>query len=202
MQLRIPFAAAIYLGSYLPLSVILLAQDVDEKSLDNPACGFSQLANIGCSISLKNPAWSLGAVAICTIGLALTIFSLRLLPARVPISIIESKHIPADLINYVIPYVVSFMSLDYQQVPKLFGFLIFLGWIFLITYKSGQIALNPVLSVLGWKLYEIKYKYPSGTEIHVGRLLSKSTVNPGKRYYQNSIQDVMVAKRSTEGDGW
>ena len=67
----------------------------------------------------------------------------------------ESKHVPADLINYVIPYVVSFMSLDYEQTPKLFGFAVFLIWIFWITYKSGQIALNPVLAVLGLSLIHI-----------------------------------------------
>ena len=54
---------------------------------------------------------------------------------------------------------VSFMSLDYEQGPKLVGFAAFLLWIFWITHKSGQIAMNPVLAVLGWKLYEIKYTF-------------------------------------------
>jgi hypothetical protein len=52
--------------------------------------------------------------------------------------------------NYVLPYVVSFMSIDYQVTGKFVGFLIFLGWMFLITYKSGQIMLNPLLTVFGW----------------------------------------------------
>lgn len=194
MQLRIVFAFAIYLGSYLPLSVILLAQDVDGAVIRQGFCSLDTMVQLGCISPLKNPVWSLSAVGLCAAGLIATVAALRTLPATVRVEVVESKHIPSDLINYVIPYVVSFMSLDYEQAPKLFGFAVFLLWILWITYKTGQIAMNPVLAVLGWKLYEIKYKFPAGHEIHVGRMLSKVSVVPGRSYRQNGLQDVMVAK--------
>lgn len=194
MQLRIFFATALYLGSYLPLSVILLAQDIDANAAKHGFCSITELATFECALPLKNPAWSLAAVAICSLGLAMTVYVLRTLPAGNRITVTESKHVPADLINYVIPYVVSFMSLDYEQGPKLIGFSLFLLWILWITYKSGQIAMNPVLAVLGWKLYEVKYMYLPPKEVHVGRVLSRSAISPGHRYRQNGLQDVLIVK--------
>ena len=70
----------------------------------------------------------------------------------------DSKTIPNDLINYVFPYVVSFMGLDLGVSGKFYGFLLFILLMFLITYRSGQILMNPFLLVAGWQLYELNVK--------------------------------------------
>lgn len=198
MQLRALFAVAIYLGSYLPLSVILLAQDLDVGIVKRGICPAAAMATLQCDNPLKNPAWSLSAVAICAAGMLATFVALRYLRTPHLVKVTESKHIPADLINYVIPYVVSFISLEYDQPTKLIGFGVFLAWIFWITHKSGQIALNPVLAVFGWKLFEVKYIYNGSANIFVGRMLSKVDIEPDRSYRQGSLQDVMVAR--TEGE--
>lgn len=200
MQLRIAFAAAIYLGSYLPLSLILLVQDVDVAATMRGVCSFKAMVALDCTSPFRNPAWALSAVVVCALGLMATLMALRQLPPGNRVTVTESKHVPADLINYVIPYVVSFMSLDYELGPKLVGFAVFLLWIFWITYKSGQIAMNPVLAVLGWKLYEIKYTFIPADQTHVGRALSKNALKAGQVYRQNAVQDVMVARGDDEGD--
>lgn len=199
MQLRILIAAAIYLGSYLPLSLILLAQDLDLEAVKRGICPVESMVTLSCASPFKNPAWSLAAFAVCLVGMAVTFVALRIVrtPQRVKVS--ESKHIPADLINYVIPYVVSFISLDFEQGTKLIGSAVFLIWIFWITYKSGQIALNPVLAVFGWKLFEVKYVFHGGTSTFVGRVLSKVDIEPDRAYLQGHLQDVMVV-RNEEGD--
>lgn len=198
MQLRALFAVAIYLGSYLPLSLILLAQDLDVATLKRGICPAAMTATWLCDNPLKNPAWSLSAVAICAAGMLATFVALRYLRTPHRVKVTESKHIPADLINYVIPYVVSFISLEYDQPTKLIGFGVFLAWIFWITHKSGQIALNPVLAVFGWKLFEVKYVYNGSANIFVGRMLSKVDIEPERSYRQGNLQDVMVAR--TEGE--
>lgn len=96
--------------------------------------------------------------------------------------------------NYVLPYVVSFMSLDFKDTNKFFGFLVFLSWLFLITFRSGQIILNPLLIVFGWNLYEIKYKYPRSPNIFTGRMLSRVAISPNTTYIQAPIQDVLIVK--------
>ena len=94
------------------------------------------------------------------------------------ITIIESKQIPTDLINYVVPYIVSFMSLEYSQLTKVLGFTLFMMWIFWLSYKTGQVVLNPILIILGWKLYEIKYTYQNSPTERVDKALAKTEFRP------------------------
>ncbi|MBF4349385.1 hypothetical protein EAY19_25410, partial [Vibrio anguillarum] len=46
------------------------------------------------------------------------------------------------------------MGISYDTPEKLLGFAVFLLWMFAITYKSGQIIMNPLLLMFGWKIYE------------------------------------------------
>jgi hypothetical protein len=154
MNPRFVVACIIFAGSYLPLSLILLAQNVDYSPAPNSGW---VLPWLGWHIALKNPAFSIGIFAACLICFLITLPALASVPARTQIIIKEAEPNPADLMSYVLPYVVSFMSIDYQETGKFVGFLIFLGWMFWITHASGQIILNPVLAVLGWKLYKIVY---------------------------------------------
>jgi hypothetical protein len=194
MQLRTVFALAIYVGSYLPLSLILLVQDIDFAVLRRGACPIRAMVLLDCAIPLKNSVLSLSALVICIIRSAVAIFVLRVLPTAQRVTVIESKHVPADLINYVIPYVVSFISLDYGDPSKLLGFAVFLVWIFLITVKSGQIPLNPALAVLGWRLFEVKYTYHGSKDIFVGRMLSQPVIEPDSDYHVGVVQDVIVVR--------
>ena len=119
-----------------------------------------------------------------------------MLPTPQRVTVVESKHVPADLINYVIPYVVSFVSLEYKDPSKLLGFGVFLAWIFWITLKSGQIVLNPALAVLGWRLFEVKYKFHGSKDIFVGRMLSRTEIEPDRDYHTGGLQDIIVARDS------
>ena len=111
------------------------------------------------------------------------------------IDTIEVKHVPAELMSYTLPYVVSFMSLEYQETGKFVGLIIFLFWIFLITYRSGQLILNPLLVVLGWRLYEVKYCFPGDNKTYTGKALSKSQLEPEVRYKQLQTQDILIISK-------
>jgi hypothetical protein len=202
MQLRKPFALAIYLGSYLPLGLILLAQDLDVDAMARGICPVRSMIALNCASPLKNTPVSISFALACVVGLLATLFALRELPTRQRVKVTESKHVPADLIAYVIPYAVSFVGLDLKDIPKLIGFAVFLAWLFWITFKSGQIALNPVLAVLGWKLFEVKYSFVGGKDVFVGRMLSRVDIEPSRSYRQGWLQDVMVVRsEDPEGGG-
>ena len=105
---------------------------------------------------------------------------------------------PSELMNYTLPYVVSFMSVGYDQEGKFVGILIFLTWIFWITYKSGQIILNPILVAFGWKLYEVTYSFNGETEKHYAQTLSKEDIVINELVKYGSIQNVTIIKRQKE----
>jgi hypothetical protein len=195
MQLRKTSAFALYVGSYLPLSLVLLAQDIPAASLALAFCRPLDITSGRCVLPLLHPCWSLGVVAVCALCLAVTLIALKIVDTPRRIKVVEVKHIPADLINYVIPYIVSFISLDYGEPTKLLGFAMLFLWIFLITYRSGQIVMNPVLIVFGWRLFELKYSYLQSEDAWVGRALCRAEVHPNKIYHQGNMQDVMVLQK-------
>lgn len=199
MQLRKTSAFALYVGSYLPLSLVLLAQDISAASLTLPFCRPVNINSANCDLPLMHPWWSLGMVAVCALCLGVTLLTLKVIGTPRRIKVAEVKHVPADLINYVIPYIVSFMGLGYGSPTRLLGFAVLFLWIFWITYRSGQVAMNPILIVFGWRLFELKYSYLQSDEPWVGRALCRAELHPNRDYNQGSLQDVMVLREVEQG---
>ena len=96
--------------------------------------------------------------------------------------------------SYTLPYVVAFMSIGYQETGKFAGLSIFLVWMFWITHKAGQILLNPLLTVFGWRLYEVKYAFAGDPTTRNGRALVRGTVESDQRFAHMAIQDILILK--------
>ncbi|MCU6662777.1 hypothetical protein [Silvania hatchlandensis] len=196
MRPRLLIAFAIFLGSYLPLSTILLVQDFDKKKAMGEVC-LNVFLNENCHFPLQKPWLSIGFLVLCLICFLFSWIALKLTKeGGTDIHIKTVKHTPSDLMNYVLPYIVSFMSIDYMQDAKFIGFLIFLLWLFWLSYKSGQIILNPMLVVLNWRMYEITYYYPGneGDEF-TGVVLSNKTLEPNSTSKTQNIQSVIVINK-------
>jgi hypothetical protein len=192
MQLRIYAAGILFLGSYLPLSAILLVQNFRYDLWGSEIC--TEWRPFNCITPLRQPIISLSFVAICLACFVFTLIVLNAIKVRQQAVVSEVKHIPTDLMNYVLPYVVSFMGIDYNDIGKFVGFIVFLVWIFIITYKSERAIMNPVLTVFGWKLFEIRHSSPGGQVISTSIALSRINLNPGDTYKVNAVQDVLVVK--------
>ncbi|EKS7113465.1 MULTISPECIES: hypothetical protein [Enterobacterales] len=195
MQPRMFIAFAIFLGSYLPLSMILLVQDYDkEKAVGNICLDF--INNTHCQLPLQKPILSVSFFILCLFCFIFTWLALKLTREDGKhIKVLTVKHTPADLMNYVLPYIVSFMSIDYTQENKFIGFIIFLMWLFWLSYKSGQVILNPMLIVLNWRMYEITYRYPGGTDEFSGVVLSNEVLDPNKEYESQDVQSVIIINK-------
>ncbi|MBB3411948.1 hypothetical protein FHT87_005915 [Rhizobium sp. BK316] len=200
MQFRFVASLTVFIGSYFPLSLILLAQDYRYDLLWAPFCWPPGTGK--CVVPLQNGALSLIIFAVCLICLLFSLGVLATVKPKIPVDIEEAKYIPAELMAYTLPYVVSFMSLEYKDTGKLVGLLIFLGWMFVITYRSGQLILNPLLIVFGWRLYEVTLSYPGKSETKISSwALSKDNLQPGNRCNVATIQDVRIIKLTTSEGG-
>lgn len=193
MKLKILASIAIFAGSYFPLSLILLAQDFQLNLLSYKLCWPFNGAD--CILPFRNGLFPIVIFAICLVGFIISFLALWSIRPKTAIDVIEVKHVPAELMSYTLPYVVSFMNLEYKETGKMVGLTIFLFWIFLITYRSGQLLLNPLLVVLGWRLYEVKYRFPGDDKVHTGKSLSRDHLEPGVRYKQLQVQDILVVSK-------
>jgi len=91
------------------------------------------------------------------------------------------------------------MGLDFASPSKIVGFAVFFVLIFWITYRSGQIVMNPILAVFGWKLFEIKYNFLQSRDQLSGRVLARIEIEPNKTYAHGNIQDVMIVRETQSG---
>ncbi|MES2840423.1 MAG: hypothetical protein V4794_09105 [Pseudomonadota bacterium] len=186
MQFRILSAALVFLGSYFPLSLILALQDVSDETWGRGIC----LDLRTCSIpDFDNPWLSIIGVVFTGICFFLTLYVISKLRFKYPVVVLDSKPIPGELIGYSFPYIVSFMGVDYGSIGKISGLIVFLVWFFLITYKAGQVVMNPVLLVLGWNLFEVRVSI-NGHERNA-KILSKKHLRPG-RYLCQDIQGSFI----------
>lgn len=173
MQFRLVPAFLVFMGSYFPLALILALQDVTADTWHAGLC----VSLDSCALPrLNHPTLSILGVALTGACLLLTFRILGSLRYKYPVDVIESKPIPSELISYSFPYIVSFMGVDYGSIGKIAGLIAFLVWLFLITYRTGQIIMNPILLILGWSLYEVKVKI--NDHDRVVKILSKKNLTP------------------------
>ncbi len=173
----------------MPLSVILFFQDINYKLID-----FDNIFVNPINYS-KNPVLSLSFFLLTSLCFIISIISLKLIKSNRAMIIKSSKYTPAEVINYILPYIVSFMSIEYDEPGKIIGLVIFIIWMFIITHRSGQILFNPALTALGWRLYEVTYTYHGSEQEHQGLALSKIYISPRKVYQYNSVQDILIVIR-------
>jgi hypothetical protein len=164
-----------------------------DDSWAQPIC-FSLSPLADCLLpALTNAYRSLTLFAVCLISLAAFFAVLGRIKGEQQLIVEEVKPIPNDLINYVFPYVVSFMGLDLANTGKFYGFLLFLVWMFAITYRSGQILMNPLLLVMGWQLYELKAIREG--HIRFVRGLSRNHIRPGDHMRSCLVQGIYVLSK-------
>lgn len=193
MQIKLIPAALLFIASYFPLALILAIQDVEVDFWARPLCRDTQFW-LKCELpGLANPGLGYSLIAVCLLSLVFFLWVLRHFHGTTEMTIEQCKTVPNDLINYVFPYIVSFMGVELGSTGKVLGFGIFLVWLFLISYRSGQILMNPLLLAVGWQLYEIQADI-EGNKRSL-RALSRDIVVPGQKLRSCLVQGIYVLSR-------
>lgn len=190
MKIRLFFAFMIFMSSYLPLSIILLVKNFKNSSLQQPLCIDLKGLN-NCELPFNAPFFTIGMTIFCFVSLILLIITMKLVRPTQKIKILAAKHVPSDIMNYSLPYVVSFMGINYQEPKDFVGFLIFIFWMFWVSNATGVIMLNPILSIMKWKLYEVDFSYVEGKVRFSSQVLSKSNLESNLEIKSIQIQEVM-----------
>lgn len=166
----------VFIGSYFPLFLILLAQGIGWPTIEFP-CGITWQP--WPTIMVVGGHLPSLIVTFTMISLVCLLATSHLLTKRRlghSIDIKASKPVASELMGYVLPYVVSFMGMDFSDTGRVLGFAIFLSWMFVLTFRSGQILMNPALIIFGYRLHEIEFCYVGNSEkTYTSTALTKST---------------------------
>ncbi|WP_336748509.1 hypothetical protein [Pantoea vagans] len=192
MQFQLIPGFLIFIGSYLPLALILALQDIPKAWWDQAFCTVQSFSNGTCVfVPFANPIISSSFLLVTILAILIVKTSLKKVSYPFMVKVTKYKKIPNEIINYTFPYVVSFMGISYDDPQKLIGFIVFLLWMFAITYKSGQILMNPLLIIMKWKLYEATILI-SNAEKDV-RILTQGDLDLAD-FNAQTIQDFYIVK--------
>lgn len=194
MQIHLFPAILLFLGSYLPLALILAVQDIKPEFWALPLCKTLKFWT-GCRFpDFGNADLVWVFLGITFLSLVFFLWLLKHLRGSTEMTIEESRTIPNDLINYVFPYIVSFMGVELSETGKVLGFGLFMLWMFLISYRSGQILMNPLLLAVGWQLYEVNASI-EGKKRSL-RALSRESVLPNQTLSSCLVQGIYVLSKA------
>lgn len=167
-------------------------QDIPNEWWSRSICTSEKFSVGNCQfIPFENPVLSLTFLAVAAVATFLAKTSLQRLNYPFVVEVKRLKATPNEIINYTFPYVVSFMGIAYGDPQKLIGFGVFLLWMFAITLKAGQILMNPLLLIFGWKLYDATIVI-NGVEKDV-RVLKHGSLDLGTHKAQ-TVQDFFILR--------
>lgn len=141
MKLKILPSILIFLSAYSPLSIIFLIQDFDWKSK-----------------SVMHPHIIYTIIGISLLSIVLIWVTVKFIKVSTPpIKVISVSNKSGELINYSIPYMISFFVMDLSKTKLLVSFSFFMLIMYILTLKTHNIFINPILAVLGYNIYDVKF---------------------------------------------
>ena len=170
MKPKLLTAIILFISAYFPLFLILAVKDFD----------------FDCTQWFKHPiaiSIILGIAIISVILLFVTVASIK--RGNMPITVKAVKNRSGDLINYTIPYIVSFFGFDLAKMEDIISLSIFLFLLLLLTIKSKSVFMNPILLLAGYNLFDLEYEYDRKTSSII--VISKHEMKTGERFYITSL---------------
>jgi hypothetical protein len=170
MKPKLLTAILLFVSAYTPLFLILAVKDFE----------------FSATHKFKHPVTICILVAITTASIVLLFFAINSIKrGNMPVLIKSVKSRSIDLINYTIPYIVSFFGFDLSKPEDVVSLTIFLLLMLLMTIKSKSVFMNPLLLLAGYNLYDIEYEFDGKTISTI--VICKHDMRNGEVYYIRSL---------------
>lgn len=172
MKPRLWLALIIFLSAYAPLALLFAIRDF------HPDTHW-----------FNHPRFVCVSFAVGFVSVLFLFKAMSSVKGQFPVVVNRVSLRSSDLVNYSIPYLISFFSVDFGKVQDVLALLLFMTLLFLLTLKTQSIFINPVLAFRGWGLYEVEFE-ESG-QIKTGVFLSRMELKPRGRYEMDRISQFL-----------
>ena len=150
---RLFSSVIIFISGYIPLFMIMIIKD------------FSSFANIDfIGFSLCIPLFKNGSIVfvlfiLSTFSILFLWYVMRNISKRpFEITIISAKSRSSEVVNYTIPYMISFVAFDLNKTQDIISLILFLSVLCLLSVRSQSVFINPILAAFGYGIYDCIYK--------------------------------------------
>jgi hypothetical protein len=133
-----------FISSYVPLLIVI---NINAKS--------NLISMLGYTIDIFWIIFSINAILILSsVAFLLWFLNYRRVNNR-KIEIVKIENKTSETLSYILPYIVSFYQVDFSQISNLLTFMIMFITIFGVYMNSNLLAINPLLAMLGYKIFII-----------------------------------------------
>lgn len=191
---RLLSSIAIFLSGYTPLFLIMIIKDIKkivwfEHVFENPLLCFKKI-EIPYWFEFKNIDIVIALLILSILSLTLLAFVLiNVTKKPFAINVISAKSRSSEVVNYTIPYMISFVAFDLSKWQDIFSLSLFLSVLCLLSVRSQSVFINPILAALGYGLYDCKYN-ESGNEKECV-MLSKHDLLPKNNEHYVKLNNYM-----------
>lgn len=170
MKLNLFSSVIIFISAYSPLALILAVKDIDSSKLwfTNPITSISILIIGLISVLILNHV-----VKDSNYG------------HRIKIEKISNKS--NTLINYTIPYMISFFGFNMGETTDLIAFLLFMCLLCLLTIRTQTIFINPILAIRGYGLFDVTYM--ENNSVKEGIFITKYSLKINQSYLIEKVSN-------------
>mgnify|MGYP000060521972 CR=1 FL=1 len=170
MKPKIITSILLFISAYAPLFIILAVKDFD----------------FDCTKTFKHSRVIYLLLGLTLISVGLLFYSIKSIQkGNMPVKVITIKSRSVDLINYTIPYIVSFFGFDLSKTEDVVSLTIFLLLMLLMTIKSKTIFMNPILLLASYNLYDLEYEFDGKTNSTI--IITNHDMRIGDIYYIRSL---------------
>ncbi len=181
MKPRLFTAILLFISAYSPLFVILAVKDFDFNNTHH----------------FKHPIAIYAMLGVALLSVVLLFVSVsKMKRGNMCITVKTVKNRSVDLINYTIPYIVSFFGFDLSKIEDSVSLSIFLLLMLLLTIKSKSVFMNPILLLAGYNLYDLEYEYDG--KVCSTIVISKEEMYTGERFYIRSLTRFLYIVKEQE----
>src|ERR1051325_5276664 len=163
MKPRLWASAIIFVSAYAPLAILFGIRDYDDTAR-----------------RLRHPVLVVGSLALATLSVALLLGVFSKVRGQFVVKVMKTELRSNDLVNYSIPYVISFFSVDFGKWQDMSAFVLFMALLFVLTLKTQSLFINPILAIRGYGLFEVEFE-ESG-RVKTGVFLARLELKPGASY--------------------
>jgi hypothetical protein len=173
-------SVVIFLSSYSPLAAVLFLRDLD------------------CDFRVVHPAAAWTLLTVGLLSVALLFIVMRGLNQGFNVTVTKVNLRSSDLVNYTIPYMVSFFGFNLSDTKDLVVFGLFLILMCYLTIRTQNVFINPILALRGYGLYEVEYE--ERHKVKQSIFLSKIELDVGGRIEIQKLTRFLSLVITTENE--
>ncbi len=143
LRLRPLVSFVLFLSAYSPLLLILIIKDYDPANL---------------SWLPRHPLFSGILLAVAASSSIMTLRSVKEVSSGLAVVVTKAANKSGDMFGYTIPYMLSFLKVDFGDWQICVSLIVFLSILFVMAYRTQTVFVNPVLALAGYMLIDCTFK--------------------------------------------